>query len=69
MTDAVPPAPGDESAMAAARAADAKGGTDTVVLRVGAVLGITDLFVVTGAGNARLVKAVAEEIEQRVAEE
>lgn len=68
MTDTVPPGPGDDSAMSAARAADAKGATDTVVLRVGEVLGITDLFVVTGASNPRLVKAVVDEIEERVAD-
>lgn len=68
MTTTVPPGPDDESAMSAARAADAKGGTDTVVLRVGEVLGITELFVVTGAHNPRLVKAVVDEIEERVAE-
>lgn len=68
MSTTVPAGPGDEAAMTAARAADAKGATDTVVLRVGEVLGITDLFVVTGAGNPRLVKAVVEEVEHRVAE-
>lgn len=56
----------DAVAVAAARAADAKGGRDTVVLRVGEVLGITELFVITSAPNSRLVKAVAEDVEERV---
>ena len=56
----------DEVAVRAARAADAKGGTRTVVLRVGEVLGITELFVITSASNPRLVKAVVEEVEARV---
>lgn len=59
----------DEVAVRAARAADDKGGTGTVVLRVGEVLGITELFVITSASNPRLVKAVVEEIEARVGAE
>ncbi|MFM7126920.1 MAG: ribosome silencing factor [Actinomycetota bacterium] len=55
-------------AVEAARAADDKQGTDTIVLPVGDVLGITEYFVVTGASNRRLVRAVAEEIEERVRE-
>lgn len=50
----------------AARAADDKGGTDTVVLDVGDVLAITDAFVVTSAGNSRLVKTIVDEVEARV---
>lgn len=57
----------DAPALAAARAADAKGGDRTVVLRVGEVLGITELFVITSASNTRLVKAVVDEIEDKVA--
>jgi ribosome-associated protein len=57
----------DAPALAAARAADAKGGERSVVLRVGEVLGITELFVITSASNTRLVKAVVDEIEARVA--
>lgn len=53
-------------ARTAAQAADDKQGTDTIVLSVGGVLGIADLFVITGASNRRLVRAVAEEIEERV---
>lgn len=55
-------------ATTAARAADDKQATDTIVLSVGGVLGITELFVITGASNRRLVRAVAEEIEDRVRE-
>ncbi|HEU5148991.1 MAG TPA: ribosome silencing factor [Iamia sp.] len=58
----------DAAGLTAARAADAKGGERTVVLRVGEVLGITDLFVITSASNPRLVKAVVEDIEAKVAE-
>lgn len=53
-------------ATTAARAADDKQATDTIVLSVGGVLGITELFVITGASNRRLVRAVAEEVEGRV---
>lgn len=53
-------------ATTAARAADDKQATDTIVLAVGGVLGITELFVITGASNRRLVRAVAEEVEGRV---
>lgn len=59
----------DESrvlAVTAARAADAKQGQDTVVISVGEVLAITDLFVVTSASNRRLVRTLANEIEQVV---
>lgn len=55
-------------AVEAARAADDKQATDTIVLPVGDILGITEYFVVTGASNRRLVRAVAEEIEERVRE-
>jgi ribosome-associated protein len=55
-----------ELALVAARAADDKQGTETIVLEVGQVLTITELFVVTGASNRRLVRAIADEIEERV---
>lgn len=55
-------------AVAAASAADDKKGTDTVVLRVGPVLGIAEFFVITTGANDRQVKAIADEIEVRVAE-
>ena len=53
-------------AIVAARAADDKKGTDTVVLRVGPVLGIAEFFVITSGANDRQVKAIAEEIEMQV---
>jgi len=56
----------DAAAIAAARAADAKGGTDTVILRVGEVLGITELFMITGVRNPRMCRAVVDEVEARV---
>ena len=54
--------------MTAARAADAKNGADTVVLEVGGILAITDAFVITSAGNPRLVRTIAEEVEEKVKE-
>ncbi|MCP3853892.1 MAG: ribosome silencing factor [Actinomycetia bacterium] len=53
-------------AIIAARAADEKLATDTVVLEVGDILGITEHFVITGASNTRLVRAVAEFIEEEI---
>ena len=70
------PASSAESAMSdalivakiAARAADDKQATETLVIPVGEILGITEYFVITGASNRRLVRAVAEEIEEQVRE-
>ena len=59
---------GLELARIAARAADEKTATDTVVLEVGEVLGIAEAFVITSAGNERLVRTIAEEIERQVKE-
>jgi ribosome-associated protein len=50
----------------AARAAWAKGGEDTVVLSVGAVLAITDAFVITSGNNPRQVRTIAEEVEEQI---
>lgn len=55
-------------ALVAARAADAKKGERTLVLQVGQVLAITEAFVITSAGNARLVRTIAEAVEQAVKE-
>lgn len=52
----------------AARAADAKNGADTIVLEVGGILAITDAFVITSAGNPRLVRTIADEVEEKVKE-
>ena len=54
-------------AVVAARAAADKVGQGTVVLEVGAVLAITDYFVITSGANARQVRTIAEEVEARVA--
>ncbi len=56
----------EDLAALAARAADAKGGSRTVVLRVGDLLGITDLFVITSAPNGRLVRAIVDDVEARL---
>ncbi|HEX2850898.1 MAG TPA: ribosome silencing factor [Acidimicrobiales bacterium] len=55
-------------ATAAAQAADDKKATDTVILEVGPVLAITDLFVITSGSNDRLVRTIAEEVERKVKE-
>lgn len=52
----------------AARAADAKSGSDTVILDVGELLVVTGSFVVTSAGNHRLVRAIVDDVERAVAE-
>lgn len=51
----------------AARAADDKLGTDTIVLEVGEVLAVTGWFVITSGANARQVRAIAEHVEVQVA--
>ena len=56
-------------ATSAAQAADDKQGTDTLVLSVGEVLTITEYFVITAASNRRLVRAIADHVEERVKEE
>lgn len=53
-------------AVVAAQAADAKKGSDTLILDVGALLGITDRFVITSGTNDRQVRTIAEEVELRV---
>jgi ribosome-associated protein len=53
-------------ATAAARAADEKQGRNILVLEVGRVLGIADLFVVLDAPNRRLVRTLVDEIEQAI---
>ena len=50
----------------AARAASSKGGEETVVLEVGAVLAICDAFVLTSGRNHRQVATIAEEVEAQV---
>ena len=53
-------------ALTAARAADAKQGRDIIVLDVGSILAIADLFVVLDAPNRRLVRTLVDEIEEAV---
>ncbi len=55
-------------AVADARAADDKGGTDILVLDVSKIVGIVGWFVVVSASNPRLVGAVTEAIEEKVRE-
>ncbi len=57
----------DRWPISAARAADDKQGTDTVVLAVGEVLAITDHFVITSGANTRQVRTIADEVEEQVA--
>lgn len=53
--------------IAAARAADGKSATDVVVLEVGPVLALCSHFVVCSAPNTRLVRTIAEEVEDQLA--
>ena len=57
-----------ELAKVAVLAAEDKQGQDTVVLDVGEVLAITRLFVVTSAGNPRLLRTIASEVAEKVRE-
>ena len=50
----------------AARAADEKQARNIVVLDVGDILGIAELFVVLDAPNRRLVRTLVDDIEQQV---
>ena len=54
--------------MAAAAAADERKGVDTVVIDVGDVLVVTDLFVITHGNNARQVRSITEGVEEMVKE-
>ena len=53
-------------AVAAAAAADERKGSDTVVIDVGDVLVVTDLFVITHGSNARQVRSITEGVEELV---
>jgi ribosome-associated protein len=55
-----------ELLVAAAKAASDKKGDDTIILEVGAVLAITDAFVITSGSNSRQVRTIAEEVEKRI---
>jgi ribosome-associated protein len=54
------------AALAAARAADAKQGEATVVLRMSDSLGVTDAFVITSGRNPRQVRTIMDEVERVV---
>ena len=55
-------------AVVAARAASGKKAEDVLVLEVGEVLAITEAFVIASAGNDRLVRTIADEVERGVKE-
>lgn len=55
--------------IAAARAAEDRLGTDTMVIDVGDVLAITEFFVITTGGNNRQVRAIAEAVEEQLTEQ
>lgn len=42
---------------------------DTLVLEVGPIIGITEVFVITSAKNVRQVRTIAEEIEKKLKDE
>ncbi len=52
----------------AARAAEDKKATDPIVLKVGAIIAITDSFVITSGANARQVRTITDEIEKQIKE-
>lgn len=53
----------------AAQAADDKQGSNTIVLNVGDVLAITELFVVTSASNTSQVRTISNEVSARIREQ
>lgn len=63
LTDRNDRASARDLAVVAARAADAKGGRDIVVLEVGDVLVVADEFVIVSATNDRQVKAIVDDVE------
>ena len=50
----------------AARAAASKGGEDLLLLEVGQVIAICDVFVLASGRNHRQVKTIADEVEEHV---
>ncbi|KAA0235985.1 MAG: Ribosomal silencing factor RsfS [Acidimicrobiales bacterium] len=58
----------EDLAVSAARAADDKKALDVLVLEVGAVLAITDYFVIASGKNPRQVKAIVDEVERVLSE-
>jgi ribosome-associated protein len=61
-----PPSDASDLARSAARAADSKGATEIVILDVAPVMGICELFVILTAANTPMVKAVTDEIQERI---
>lgn len=57
-----------ERARIAAEAANAKKGTDTVVLDVGDIISVTEAFVITSAPNTRLVRTIVDEVQGQLRE-
>ena len=55
-----------EAALVAARAIDAKKGSDIVIQYVGELLNVTDYFVIATAANRRRAEAISEEVEERM---
>jgi ribosome-associated protein len=62
----VPTTSSTERAQIAARAAADKKGEDIIVLDVGDIIGIVDSFVITSAGNTRLVRTIVDEVERQL---
>ena len=58
-----------DAAIAAARAADAKSGTDTIVFDVGDVFQVTGWFVVTSGANTPQIKAIVDHVIERLSED
>ena len=56
----------EQWAKVAARAASSKKADDPVVLDVGAVLAITDYFVIASGSNTRQVRTIADAVEEEV---
>ena len=52
-----------------ADAADRKKGDDIVVLDVGDIMSLAEIFVIVSAPNTRLVRSLADEIDERMREQ
>jgi ribosome-associated protein len=59
--------PDPQWAITAALAADDKSGSNISILDVGPVLSLCQYFVIVSAANTRLVRTIAEEVEEKVA--
>lgn len=57
------------AAITAARAADSKKATDIMVQDVHDLIGVTDFFVIVTAANNNQVKAIIDEVEEKLREE